>query len=136
MHSVRPRKEACAGPGGVSSAPLFAHRGGAPGLPKAPTCQSALDNFIVNAGTELSATISGITVQYSYYAHFHERSWPDTTFTYRCLSGENIEHFRALVLGTDWSSLYNKKDASEAYDEFLSTFSRISTCLFRLKQER
>lgn len=104
------------------------------------SCQSALDNFVVNTGTQIytAGTISydisdhcPIYVVCSFYVH--EKCLPDTTFCYRSLSRENMEHFRALVLHTDWSSLYNKKDASEEYGEFLSIFIRIYNLSFPLK---
>lgn len=105
------------------------------------SCRSALDNFIVNAGTQIytAGTISydisdhcQIYVVCSFYVN--EKCLPDTTFSYRCLSKENMQHFRALALRTDWSSLYNTKDASEAYGKFLSIFTHLYNLSFPLKK--
>lgn len=80
------------------------------------SCQSALDNFFVNAGTQIytagtiSYDISGhcpIHVVCPFY--IHEKCLPDTTFSDRCLSRENMQRFRALVLRTDCPLYITKK---------------------------
>lgn len=51
----------------------------------------------------------------------------------RAINDINLEKFNEILLNTNWSLLINEDDPNEAYNNFISEFSRICEVCFPLK---